>query len=151
MQIPKIIQAATAIAPVGGVATLKAKSDALPPSTPAHECNGKKQKIKAAAEGKDFTKAGLFCCKEGMPILELFPSNLEKKHCSFFCFHDKKCSKPNQACNFDHIKKWTRFPPTISSKFSSTAMQLRGKRFGLMPTHSQSTRFPTSMLTSWET
>ncbi len=107
---PKIIQATTAIAPVSGVAALKAKSDALPPGTPTCECNGKKQKIKPAAEGKDFSKAGLFCCKEGMPILELFPSNLEKKYCSFFCFHDKKCSKPNQACNFDHIGKWDKIP-----------------------------------------
>jgi hypothetical protein len=74
---PKIFQAVTAIAPVGRVAALKAKSDALPPGTPACERNGKKQKIKPAAEGKDFTKAGLSCCKEGMPILELFPSNLE--------------------------------------------------------------------------
>jgi hypothetical protein len=100
---PKIIQAATAIAPVGGVTALKAKSDASPPITPACERNSKKQKIKPAAEGKDFTKAGLFCCKERMPILELFPSNLKKKYCSFFCFHDKKCPKPNQACDFDHI------------------------------------------------
>jgi hypothetical protein len=107
---PKIIQAATAIAPVGEVAALKTKSDALPPDTPAHERNGKKQKIKPAAEGKDFTKAGLFCCKEGTPISELFPSNLEKKYCSFFYFHYKKCSKPNQACDFDHIGKWDKIP-----------------------------------------
>ncbi len=58
---PKIIQAATAIVPVGRVAALKAKSDASPPGSPACECNDKKQKIKPAAEGKDFTKAGLFC------------------------------------------------------------------------------------------
>jgi hypothetical protein len=45
---PKIIQAATAIAPVGEVTALKAKSDALPPGTPACERNGKKQKNQAS-------------------------------------------------------------------------------------------------------
>jgi hypothetical protein len=53
---PKII--ATAIAPVIRTdAMLKVKSDASPPGTPACERKGKKQKIKPAAEGKDFAKA----------------------------------------------------------------------------------------------
>ncbi len=128
---PKIIQAATAIAPVGGVAALKAKSDASPPGTPACECNSKKQKIKPAAEGKDFTKAGLFCCKEGTPISELFPSNLEKKYCSFFCFHDKKCSKPNQACDFDHIRKWDKISADDQLKILEHCHATEGKKVWL--------------------
>jgi hypothetical protein len=127
---PKIIQAATAIAPVGRVAALKAKSDASPPGTPTRKRNGKKQKIKPAAEGKDFTKAGLFCCKEGTPILDLFPSNLEKKYCSFFCFHDKKCSKPNQACNFDHIRKWDKIPAKDQLKILEHCKVSKSEKYG---------------------
>ncbi len=125
---PKIIQAATAITPVGRVAALKAKSDALPPGTLDCERNSKKQKIKPAAEGKDFPKAGLFHCKEGTPILELFPSNLKKKYCSFFCFHDKKCSKPNQACDFDHIGKWDKIHANDQLKFLKHCHATEGKK-----------------------
>jgi hypothetical protein len=39
---PKIIQATNAITPVVKIATLKVKSDALPPATPACECTRKK-------------------------------------------------------------------------------------------------------------
>ena len=81
---PKIMNA---VAPVAKIAALKVKSDASPPGTPARERTEKKQKVKPA--GKDFTKAGLFHCKEGTPIAELFPNNLKKKLCSFFSFHNK--------------------------------------------------------------
>ena len=77
---PKILNA---VAPVGDAVTSKVKPDASPPSTPARERNGKKQKVKPAAGATDFTKAGLFRCKEGTPIAELFPNDLEKKLCSF--------------------------------------------------------------------
>ena len=97
---PKIMNA---VEPVAKIAALKVKPDASPPGTPTRERTGKKQKVKPAA--KDFTKAGLFRCKEGTPITELFPNDPEKKLCSFFLFHDKKCSKPNQACDFEHIGK----------------------------------------------
>jgi hypothetical protein len=88
----------------------KLKPKALPPETPARERTSNKQKLKPAAGARDFTKAGLFCCKEGTPILELFPADLSKKYCSFFCFHDKKCTKPNQACDFDHTGRWDKIP-----------------------------------------
>jgi hypothetical protein len=112
---PKIIQAATAVTPVGKVAALKAKSDASPPGTPAHERNSKKQKIKPASEGKDFTKAGLFCCKEGAPILELFPSNLKKKYCAFFYSMTRNSPSPIRPAILIISENGTRFPPTISS------------------------------------
>ncbi len=103
---PKLLHIANVIASINKIAALKVKPDALPPGTPAHERTSRKQKIKPAAGSKDFMKAGLFCCKEGTQTGELFPSDLMKKYCSFFCFHDKKCSKPSQACNFDHVGKW---------------------------------------------
>ena len=149
---PKII--ATAIAPVVGIdAALKVKSDALPPGTPARERKGKKQKIKPAAEGKDFAKAGLFCCKEGTPISDLFPGNLKKKYCSFFVSTIKNAPSLIRPVISIISENGTKSPSATRPKFSSTAMRLKGKRFGLMPTLLRSTGppFPTSMLTSWET
>jgi hypothetical protein len=69
------------------------------------------QKLKQGAASKDFTKADLSHCKEGTPISDLFPMELIKKYCSFFCFHNKKCSKPHQVCEFKHIGRWDRVPP----------------------------------------
>jgi len=110
---PKIMNA---VAPVAEIAALKVKPDASPPGTPARERTEKKQKVKPA--GKDITKAGLFHCEEGTPINELFPNNLEKKLCSFFSFHNKKCSKPNQACDFEHIGKWDKIPAADQTKIN---------------------------------
>jgi hypothetical protein len=61
-------------------------ADVSPPSTPACDRQAKKQKLKPGAGLKDFTKAGLFFCKEGTPISDLFPTDLIKKYCSFFAF-----------------------------------------------------------------
>ncbi len=99
-------QAANAVSATAGDSARKINSKTSPPGTPACKRTSKKQKVKTAAGAKDFTKAGLFRCKEGTPISELFPANLSKKYCSFFCFHDKKCTKPMQMCNFEHIRKW---------------------------------------------
>ena len=71
----------------------KAKADVSPPGTPASP------------------KRAFFHCKEGTPVHELFPADLIKKYCSFFCFHNKKCSKPHQSCDFEHIGRWDRVPP----------------------------------------
>ncbi len=68
----------------------KTKMDVSPPGTPACKRTYKRQKLKPGAGSKDFMKEGLFCCKEGTPIAELFPSNLLKRYCSFFCFYNKK-------------------------------------------------------------
>jgi hypothetical protein len=123
---PKIMNA---VAPVAEIAALKVRPAASPPGTPARERTGKKQKVKPA--GKDFTKAGLFCCKEGTPINELFPNNLEKKLCSFFSFHDKKCSKPNQACDFEHIGKWDKIPAADQAKILEHCHATQGKKVWL--------------------
>ncbi len=105
-----------AISATAGDSAGKIKSKTSPPRTPAHKRTSKKQKVKTAARAKDFTKAGLFHCKEGTPISELFPSNLSKKYCSFFCFHNKKCPKPKQTCNFEHIRKWDKIHADDQSK-----------------------------------
>jgi hypothetical protein len=118
-----------AVAPVAEIAALKVKPDASPPGTPARERVGKKQKVKPAT--KDFTKAGLFRCKEGTPIAELFPSDLSKKLCSFFSFHDKKCSKPNQACDFEHIGKWDKIPVADQTKILEHCHATRGNKVWL--------------------
>ncbi len=123
---PKILNA---VAPIAEIAALKVKPDALPPGTPACERSGKKQKVKPAA--KDFTKAGLFRCKEGTSIAELFPNDLEKKLCSFFSFHNKKCSKPNQACDFEHIGKWDKIPATDQMMILEHCHATQGKKVWL--------------------
>ncbi len=120
---PKILNA---VASIAEIASLKVKPDASPPGNPARERAGKKQKVKPAA--KESTKAGLFRCKEGTPIAELFPNDLEKKLCSLFLFHDKKCSKPNQACDFEHIGKWDKIPATDQTKILEHCHATQGKK-----------------------
>ena len=114
---PKLLQAANImIAPNTIVSTPKVKPKTSPPGTPACERTGKKQRIKTAPGSQDFLKAGPFHCKEMTPFLELFPTNLEKKLCSFFCLHDKNCSKPTQVCKYEHIGKWKKIPATNQIK-----------------------------------
>jgi len=114
---PKLLQAATIMSVHNTVpGTSKVKPEASPPYTPARVRNGKKQRIKTAPGSQDFSKAGLFHCKEGTPFSELFPANLKKKLCSFFCLHDKKCSKPSQVCQYEHIGKWETIPATDQIK-----------------------------------
>ncbi len=94
----------------------KTKTDVSPPGTPACKRTFKRQKLKPGAGSKDFTKAGLFCCMERTPIMELFPTNLSKKYCYFFCFHDKKRSKPKQSSNFEHVSNWEKIPVDDQTK-----------------------------------
>jgi hypothetical protein len=109
----------------------KSKADASPPGTPACKRTSKKQKLKKGAGSLDFTKAGLFHCKEGTPFTELFPADLTKKYCSFFCFHNKKCSKPHQACDFDHVGRWDKVPPNDQSKILKHCHARKGKKVWL--------------------
>ena len=103
--------------PAVETAALKVKPEALPPGTPAHERVGKKQKLKPAAESRDYTKVGLFRCKEGMAVSDLIPNDLKKRYCTYFSFHDKKCTNPSQDCKFtSHIAKWDRFPANNQTK-----------------------------------
>jgi hypothetical protein len=148
---PKIIQAANVIAPDVKIATLKVKPDALPTGTPACECIGKKQKLKPAAGTKDFTKAGLVCCKEGTPILVIaFQKILRRSTALSFVSMIRNAPSPIGPVILIISESGTRLLSTTRSKFLSTAMQLKEDRFGSMPTPLQSTgpQFPTSMLTS---
>ncbi len=74
---------------------------------------------------------GLFHCKEGTQISDLFPTDLIKKYCSFFCFHNKKCSKPHQACEFEHIGRWDRVPPEDQMKILEHCHASKGKKVWL--------------------
>ena len=126
---PKLLQAATIMSVPNTVpGTSKVKPEASPPGTPARECIGKKQRIKTAPGSQDFLKAGPFHCKEMTPFLELFPTNLEKKLCSFFCLHGKKCSKPTQVCEYEHIGKWEKIPVKDQTKFLEHCHATQGKK-----------------------
>jgi hypothetical protein len=135
---------------VAGIIVEKSKVDASPPGTPAHERTFKKQKLKKGAGSKDFTKVGLFHCKEGTPVTELFPADLTKKYCSFFCFYNKKCSKPIRLVTLTMLAGGIKFCPMTSQRSLSTAMPEKGKRSGSMQTLLLRTRspFPTSLLIS---
>jgi hypothetical protein len=50
-----------------------------------------------------------------------------KKNCSFFCFRDKKCLNPSQACNFDHVGKWDKIPADDQSKILEHFCASKGK------------------------
>ena len=128
----KLLQTANImVASYAKVSTSKAKPETSPPSTPACERTHKKQKIKTAPRAKDFAKAGLFHCKDETPISDLFPSNLEKKYCSFFCLHGKKCFKPAQACEHEHIGKWEKIPANNQIKILEHCHATQGKKVWL--------------------
>jgi hypothetical protein len=124
-------QSALNIAAAVGDGAGKIKPDSSPPGTPACKRTSKKQKVKTAAGAKDFTKAGLFCCKEGTAISELFPGNLSKKYCSFFCFHNKNCTKPRQRCNFEHIGRWDKIFADNQTKILAHCNATRGAKVWL--------------------
>ena len=129
---PKLLQAATIVnVPNTVPGTSKVKPEASPPGTPARERTRKKQRIKTAPGSQDFSKAGLFHCKEGTLFSELFPANLEKKLCSFFCLHGKKCSKPTQVCEFEHIGKWEKIPAANQIKILEHCHATQGKNIWL--------------------
>jgi hypothetical protein len=106
----------------------KSKTDMSPPRTPATERKSKRQKLKAGAGSIDFTKVGIFHCKEGNSISELFPADLTKNYCSFFCFRNKKCTKHHQACKFDHIGRWDKVPANDQLKILEHCDATKGKR-----------------------
>jgi hypothetical protein len=109
----------------------KLKPEASPPSTTARERLPTKQKLKPAIGVKDFTKAGLFHCKDGFQTNELFPLDLSKKYCTFFCFHNKRCSKPNQACKFEHVGRWEKIPPGDQEKILAHCHAGKGRKVWL--------------------
>jgi hypothetical protein len=129
---PKLLQAATIMSVPDTVpGTSKVKPEASPPGMPARERTGKKQRIKTAPGSQGFSKPGLFHCKEGTPFSDLIPANLEKKLCSFFCLHGKKCSKPSQVCENEHIGKWEKIPATDQIKILKHCHATQGKKIWL--------------------
>ncbi len=116
----------------------KSKPDASPPGTPANNRKTKKQKLKPAAGALDFTKAGLFHCANETPASDLFLSDLSKPLYGYFCFRNKKCTKPNQACNFNQIRKWDEIPAEDQVKILAHCHLSDGKKSGLTRLCSQS-------------
>jgi hypothetical protein len=112
---PKLLQAANImIAPNTIVSTSKVKPKTSPPGTPARERTGKKQRIKTAPA-----------------FSELFPITLNKKNFSFFCLHGKKCSKPSQVCEYEHIGKWEKIPMNDQIKILEHCHATQGKKIWL--------------------
>ncbi len=49
----------------------------------------------------------------------------------FFCFHNKKCSKPNQVCKFNHIEKWDKISAEVQAKILAHCHSSYGKKVWL--------------------
>ena len=63
--------------------------------------------------------------------MELFPANLEKKLCSFFCLHGKKCSNPTLVWEYEHIGKWEKIPANDQIKILEHCHATQGKKVWL--------------------
>jgi hypothetical protein len=109
----------------------KSKTDVSPPGTPAADRKSKRQKLKAGAGSEVFTKVGFFHCKEGTPIPKMILTDLTKKYYGFCCSHNKKCSKPHQACEFDHVGRWDKVAASNQSKILEHCHDTKGKKVWL--------------------
>jgi hypothetical protein len=102
----------------------KKKPDASPPGTPSKERRNKKARGLKPTGGADQTKLGLFHSKEGIKPEDLFPRGLESTPCAFFCFQNKKCTRPRSSCPRPHNVKWDTIKPDDQAKilkhFSNT-------------------------------
>ena len=105
-----------------GMATIgqdytKKMPDASPPGTPSKERLNKKARggLKPTG-GTDQNKLGLFHSKEGIKPKDLFPSDLESTPCAFFCFQNKKCTRPRYLCPRPHNVKWDAIKPDNQAK-----------------------------------
>jgi hypothetical protein len=104
-------------------------------------------------KAKTLPRLVFFAARKERQFWNCFPAISRRSTALSFVSKTRNAPSPIRPAILIISENGTRFPPMISSKFLSTAMRLRGKRFGLMPTHSRSTgqHFLTSMLTSWET
>jgi hypothetical protein len=90
----------------------KKKSDNSPPGTPTRV---KKTKLKPT-DNVNKGKQGIFHAKEGIALNELFPADLEKTPCAFFCFQGKKCTKPKSSCGRLHAMSFNQIEPNDKTK-----------------------------------
>ena len=94
----------------------KKKPDDSPPGTPSKERRNKKARGLKPTGGTDQIKLGLFHSKEGIKPEDLFPSGLESTPCAFFCFQNKKCTRPRSSCPRPHNVKWDAIKPDDQAK-----------------------------------
>ena len=66
-----------------------------------------------------------------LQCLTYFLLALSKPLCDFFCFHNKKCSKPNQVCKVNHIGKWDKIPADDQVKILAHSRLSDGKKVWL--------------------
>jgi len=109
------ITTSIAMATIGQDYTKK-KPDASPLGTPSIERRNKKARGLKPTGGTDKTKLGLFHSKEGIKPKDLFPSGLESTPCAFFCFQNKKCTRPRSLCPLPHNVKWDTIKPDDQAK-----------------------------------
>ena len=88
----------------------KKKAEDSPPGTPTREKKAKKARLKPTGAA-DQTKKGMFHGKKGVSPSDLFPTGLESAPCAFFCFQDKKCTKPKSTCPRPHVTSWKNIKP----------------------------------------
>ena len=85
----------------------KKKAEDSPPGTPTQT---KKTKLKPTGN-VDQMKKGMFHAKNGANLNDLFPADLDKMPCAFFCFQGKKCTKPKASCGRLHVMSFNNVEP----------------------------------------
>ena len=105
----------------------KLKPEDSPPSTPACERVPKRHKLKPAV-GQKISPRLVFSNKDSFQTNKMFPLDLSKKYGSFCCFHNKRCSKPNQACEFKHVGRWEKIPPGYPVKIVVHCHARKGRK-----------------------
>ncbi len=90
----------------------KKKPEDSPPGTPT---KGKKAKLKPTGN-VDQLKKGMFHAKPGVSLNDLFPADLEKVPCAFFCFQGKKCTKPKASCGRLYVMSFNNVEPGDKEK-----------------------------------
>ena len=119
-----------AVAPVAEIAALKVKPDASPPGTPARERVGKNQKVKPAT--KDFTKAGLFRCKEGHQLQSCSQATSARSCVLSFRFTTRNAQSQIKPVILSTSESGTRSLSLTKQRSSNTAMRLVAIKFGWM-------------------
>ena len=126
-------QIASVIASIdqGGLDLLrKLKPEASPPSTPARERLPKKQKLKPAVDAKDFTKSGLFHCKDSFQTNSCSLWICRRSIAPSFVSTIRDAPNPSRLVSSIMLDGGRRSLPEIRRKFLRTAMLEKAGKSG---------------------
>ena len=108
----------------------KLKPEASPPSTPARERLPKKQKLKPAVDAKDFTKSGLFHCKDSFQTNSCSLWICRRSIAPSFVSTIRDAPNPSRLVSSIMLDGGRRSLPEIRRKFLRTAMLEKAGKSG---------------------